>query len=368
MNQISTRRRPRWHARLLAGTCAAALPVLTACTGAADGSDSGSGYRVAVLSVGTKTDGSFGQVWAEASAAAAVETTARVQWAGSLDTPNQYLAQGSSFATAGFDLVVLAHGGMTPVGVQLAQRFPNTRFCVAPVPEPPAGATPPNLCVFDAKQEIGAFRAGLLAGLATRTNVVAANQSLPIPAITRQTEAYRLGAECVNSKVTVLSVVTNSDTDPSVTRTATESQLRENADVVMGATGTAMTGMFEAAKQKPGTYAIGQYVDASAVGPETVLASNIVNFQEVFPRVVADAMRGPLPAFHAYGLDAGVPVGYLAMNEHLYATLPADVRAANDRVQQRLTNGEITLPKTGDIDTVGDAQKIDVTTLGCQPS
>lgn len=358
---------PRRARRALWLALAAACLVPLAGCGSSGGSHAGGGFKVAVFSVGSRTDGSFGQAWADASANAARTTGAKVQWVGDMNTPDQYVSQGTSYAEAGYNLIVLAHGAMLPAGIQLAKRFPHTQFCVAPVPAPPPGASPKNLCIVDAKQEIGAFRAGMLAGLVTRSNVVASNQSLPVPAITRQVEAFQLGAECVNTHVRVLSVVTNDDTDPSVTRTASEAQIHRGADVLMGATGTAMAGMFDAAKQVPGTYAIGQYVVSTDAAPATVLASNIVDFQRVLPLLVAAAERGPLPAFHAYGLDSPVPVGYLAMNGPLYAKLPADVRAANARAQAALSSGKVRIPPVQQIEASGAAAKIDVASLGCRP-
>lgn len=327
-------------------------------------------FKFVVLTVGSKTDGSFGNSWYAATENAIRKTGAEGQWVGGLLSPDQYFSQGSSYATAGYDLVIVAHGGMEQVASKLAEQFPTTQFCVAPIPAPTPGARPSNLCIFDAEQQVGAFRSGLLAGLITRSNVVASNVAYQFPALTRQVEAFQLGARCVNPKVKVLNVVTNSDADASVTLTASQGQIRRGADVLMGATGTAMAGVFQAAKGKPGTYAIGQYVDSTAVAPNVIIASNIPNFQDVLPLVVKQAMSGGLPKawFKTFGLKSSVRVGYLAYNKKLYGRLPASVRAANERVQQRYTEGKIKLPSTAVIGTPGAAAKIKVKSMGCNPS
>ncbi|MGH2967474.1 MAG: BMP family lipoprotein [Solirubrobacteraceae bacterium] len=330
----------------------------------------GGGFRLAVLSVGSGTDGSFGQAWVEAtertaSALGDVET----QFVGDLYQPDQYLSQGGSFGSAKFDMVMIAHGAMAPVALQLAKRFPDTTFCVAPVPAEPSGDRPPNSCIIDAEQQIGAFRSGVLAGIATKSNVVGSVMSSDFPAITRQVEAFELGARCVNADVRVLNEQTNSDADAALAKTATAAEMRRGADVIMGATGPAMTGIFEAAKSRPGTYAIGQYVDSASVAPDVVLASNIVNFQEVLPAVVEQAVDGGLPDSHfeVYGIDADVPVGRLAVNEELMKDLSPDATAANERVQEAIGSGKIKIPPTSKIQKLGAARTIDVASLGCKP-
>lgn len=368
MESIEMSRRALKRGLIAVGT-AVALTAVTGCAGgtSADTEPPADHFRVAVLTVGTETDGAFGNAWSNAVKLAVEETGADIDWVGNLYNPNEYISQGASYATAGYDLVLLAHGGMLPAGEQLAAEFPDTQFCVAPIPTVDEATLPDNLCVVDVRQEIGAFRAGALAGLVTTTDTVASNQALPIPAITRQATAYALGAKCVNADITVLNEITNNDSDPSITKTASETQIREGADVLFGATGTAMNGMFEAAKQADGVFAIGQYVDSSAVAPSVVLATTILNVEEVLSAMVQDAQSGELTSFRAYGLDGAVDVGFLVTNDELFDTLPAGVRQRFNEVQDAITSGEIQIPDTTQLIDEAAAAEIDVRDLGCSP-
>lgn len=368
MNEIGTGTPARKRSLALAGAALALLVVPGCAAEPSSGSETGDApFTVAVLSVGTETDGAFGNAWSNAAKLAAEKTGADIEWVGNLNTPNDYISQGASYAAADYDLVLLAHGGMLPAAEQLAGEFPDTQFCVAPIPTVDESTLPENLCVVDVRQEVGAFRAGALAGLATTTGTVASNQALPIPAITRQATAYALGAKCVNADVTVLNEITNNDSDPSVTKTASETQIREGADVLFGATGTAMNGMFEAAKQADGVYAIGQYVDSSAVAPTVVLATTILNVEEVLAAMVEDAQNGDLVPFRAYGLDGAVDVGFMLTNDELFSQLPEEVQQRFTEVQDAITAGDIQIPDTEQLIDETQAAAIDVRDLGCSP-
>ena len=353
----------------------AAALLLAACGSSDDTSDDASPQaagaksrgKVAVLFVGNKTDGSFSQAIYEGGQRAAKEDNVSVQSVGNLQTPAQYLAQGSSFAQAGYKFVLLGHGAMGPVAVQLAKRFPKTQFCVPNAPPTGTAKLPANVCFFYPAGEVGAFRAGILAGLATKSGVVASNQGFNFPGINAQTQAFALGARCVNPKVKVLNTLVNSDIDPAVTKSATEAQIAKGADIILGTT-SAMPGLFEAAASHPGTYAIGQYVDASKVAPDAVLASSIVNLQQIIPYVIGQSLEGKAEQVSTFGVGAPVPVGLLKLNDQLAQKLPEDVRKRNDALQAQVTEGKFDIPSFDKIGSMGAAEKIDVASLGCTQS
>jgi basic membrane protein A len=323
--------------------------------------------RAAILTIGNSTDGAFGQSLFEGGEEAADALGIKVDYVGNLFSPDQYVAQGSAFAEDGYDFILLGHGGVGQVAVQLAEQFPDTTFCMPTLPFE-LGELPSNTCFFFPRGEVGAFRAGALAGLITETDHVASNQSLVFPGLTMQVEAFRLGAECVNSSVRVSNAVTNEDVDPVPTKTASEAQIADGADVLFGATGPAINGMFQAASDSDGSLAIGQYVDSTGVAPDVIIASAIVNFQETIPYVIKQFINGELPSVQTIGLDAPIEVGYLVLNESLYGAIPSDVRHAYEEVADRISSGEIRVPTVDEIGQPGSAETIDVSALGCEPA
>src|SRR5581483_7624076 len=103
-----------------------------------------------------------------------------------------------------------------------AKQFPKTTFCQGTYQPTKAqqAAEPPNVCHFDVEQQDGAFLAGVLAGLVTKTNKVGAISGFAFPALTRQPEAFSIGARCVNSKVTFTQKYINSWDDTALAKAA----------------------------------------------------------------------------------------------------------------------------------------------------
>jgi len=379
MSHARDTRRRRLGALALLAACALVL-TLAACGGSGKKDTGGTGttgggsakhvdYKVAVLSVGNKTDGSYGQSLAEGAANAAARTGAKVDFVGDLNTPDQYVAQGTSFAQAGYNMVLVGHGAMGPVVVQLARKFPNTTFCHTLLPFGRGMENPPrNTCFFFARGELGAFRAGALAGLITRSGVVGANQALVFPALNAQINDFALGVECVNRSARILTTITNNDADPSPTKTASEAQIARGADVLFGATGTAMAGVFQAANDHPGTLAIGQYVDAAPSAPRAVVASTIVNYQDVVPYLVQQAIDRRLPQQQVLGSGLPIRIGYLKFNDAVYGKVPAAKQAAYKKIDAAVESGKIGVPGPDRVGNPGDWRRVDVTSIGCTPS
>src|SRR5882672_1649113 len=88
-------------------------------------------YQVAVLFPGTSNDGSWGQAWSQGSTAGGKKYHAKVTLVGNLNTPDQYLAQASAFASKGYNLVIIANGGVGNADLQAATQFPKTKFVQA---------------------------------------------------------------------------------------------------------------------------------------------------------------------------------------------------------------------------------------------
>lgn len=381
MSHARDTRRRRLGALALLAACALVL-TLAACGGSgkkdSDGTAATTGggsptkhvdYKVAVLSVGNKTDGSYGQSLAEGAANAAARTGAKVDFVGDLNTPDQYVAQGTSFAEAGYNMVLVGHGAMGPIVVQLARKFPNTTFCHTLLPAGRGMENPPrNTCFFFARGELGAFRAGALAGLITRSGVVGANQALAFPALNAQINDFALGVECVNRNAKILTTITNNDSDPSPTKTASEAQIASGADVLFGATGTAMAGVFQAANDHPGTLAIGQYVDAAPSAPRAVVASTIVNYQDVVPYLVQQAIDRRLPQQQVLGSGLPIRIGYLKFNDPVYSKISAAKRAEYEQIDAAVESGKIAVPGPDRVGNLDSWRSVDVRSIGCSPS
>jgi basic membrane protein A and related proteins len=369
---------------VLVGLVALTL-VLGALAGCGDDDDGGGGggasttdnsdVRVAMLATGAVNNRSWANSWTDGVKRAADELGVEVTTVGNVETPDQYTQQGASFAAKGYDLIIFAHGAMNEPAVKLARQFPDVQFVQAPyqfVEEGEQEAQPPNLGHVDFKQEQGSFLAGALAGLVTETNKVAAVYAFPFPALTRQPEAYSLGARCTNPDVTFSQKATNSFTDAALARAAASSLYSAGNDVIFSAVDQAVQGIIAAANSSQTTpaYVIASYFDQHDLGPKVVLTSVLYNLDGVAEDIIKTYTDDKMTDhwYKTYDLKNG-DVGKLAPYQNLSSAVSEEDQQTLDTITRAVENGDIQVPDAVEgsptIGKPGSAEKIDPESIGC---
>ncbi|WP_151635911.1 BMP family ABC transporter substrate-binding protein [Noviherbaspirillum aerium] len=160
-------------------------------------------------------------------------------------------------------------GYMEPM-LKVARQYPDIRF------EHATGyKTAPNMAVYETKTYEGAYLAGVIAGKMTKSNKLGVVASFPIPEVIRNINAYTLGAQSVNPKVTTRAIWISSWFDPSKERDAALTMISQGVDVLIQNTDSPAT--VQAAEEK-GVYAFGWDSDMSKFGPKAHLASAVINW------------------------------------------------------------------------------------------
>jgi basic membrane protein A and related proteins len=288
------------------------------------------------------------------------------------------VAQGSSFAAKGYNLIVFAHGAMDAPAQKLARQFPKVQFVQAPFEFAKAGdkeKEPPNLGHVDFKQEQGTFLAGVLAQLVTKASKQGAVYAFPFPALTRQPEGFTLGARCVDPNVTVAQKATNSFTDAALARAAATSLYNDGAQSIISAVDQAVQGVIAAGNAAgTGKYVIASYFDSWKLGPKTVLASVLYNLDGVAQDIIKSYTDKQVTQhwYKEYTLANG-NVGNLALNPTLTGDgkpiTPEIVKQLAD-YKKKIISGDIKVPDAVNSDTpiglkVGSGAKIDPKSIGC---
>ncbi len=258
------------------------------------------------------------------------------------------------YASQGFD-VILAHcGTFIDAVLNLAPDFPDVWFEAAGLEESPVA----NVFAYDPQQQEGSFIAGVLAGLTTKTNTLGVVAAFDFAGITRQVEGFRLGARFANPNVEVVDTYINSWEDTAKGKEAALAQIDAGADVIYTATDQAAAGAFEAAREN-GIYAIAQYFDQSALGPETLLTSVLYQQDQFLIQVITLARDGELEDFAAFlpGLDLGV--GDLAPYRQLEAEISAQAKDCVTQIAADIIAGVLVVPGTAALGVVGAAKDID---------
>jgi len=186
--------------------------------------------------------------------------------------------------TQGNKLIFATSFGFGDAMEKVAKDHPDVKF------EHATGyKTSSNLSVYEAKFYEDAYMAGVVAGTMTKTNTLGFVGSFPIPEVLRNINAFTLGAQSVNPKVTTKVVWINTWFDPPKESEAAQALINQKADVLLQNTDS--TAVLQTA-EKNGKYAFGWDSDMSAFATKAHLGSAIVNWGPYYEKAVNDVLSG----------------------------------------------------------------------------
>jgi basic membrane protein A and related proteins len=187
-------------------------------------------------------------------------------------------------ASQGNKIIFTTSFGYMEPTVKVAAEFPDVKF------EHATGyKLGPNMGVYDARFYQDAYLSGVIAGSMTKSNVLGFVASFPIPEVLRNINAFTLGAQSVNPKVTTKVVWISTWFDPPKEAEAAQSLINAGADVLLQNTDS--SAVLQTA-EKNGKYAFGWDADMSAVAPKAHLASNMVYWGPFYKKIIKDVMDG----------------------------------------------------------------------------
>lgn len=250
-------------------------------------------------------------------------------------------------AWADFDLVIGVGFIFTDDMRELAAKFPHVKFAcidysVIPGQPPP----PPNLVGLRFREHEGAFLAGALAGLVTRTGRVGFVGGMQIPLIRKFEVGYAAGVREVCPTCEVYAAYAGTDpkafADPTTGKELALAQYGRGADIVFHASGKTGAGVFNAARER-GRFAIGVDADQFHEAPCCVLTSMVkgvdVSVYETVKAVVEGRFVGGV---RELGLaEAGVDYIYDDNNRRWISD---EVRRKVEAIRARIIAGEIVVP------------------------
>jgi basic membrane lipoprotein Med (substrate-binding protein (PBP1-ABC) superfamily) len=309
--------------------CAAIF--LLGCAGGGDGEASardGAPLRVALVTPGSVTDAAWNSKAFEGLRlvhdSLGLETS-HVE----ARTPAEQEDALRTYAAQGYGLV-FGHGfEFQQPAERVGAEFPNTVFIVTSG-ERVAGRVAP--LVFRLHE--ASYLAGMVAGGITRSDAIGFVGGVEIPPVREAQLAWERGARAVNPRVTSRVTYLNNWDDAAAGREAALALIRLGADVFHHNADAAALGLFQAVKETPGTWIFGANADQSALAPERVVGSAVIDLPRAF-LLVAEEVRagGWKPRVESFGLESGV-VRYDAGTaaQGVPAELRARVEAARDSI------------------------------------
>jgi basic membrane protein A len=232
-------------------------------------------------------------------------------------------------ATQGCNFVVGTSFGYNDAIFEVAGRNPDVNFT--------------NYDQYKLAENQGSFRLhaheglyldGILAGMATKSNIVGVVGTFPIPQLLREINGFAQGVFSVNPEATVKVVWLNSWYDPPREKEAAEGLIAAGADVVQQFATSSATVQ---AAEEAGVYGLGYQVDSLSFAPNYLLTSMLYHWGPVYVDMAQRALDGTwTPEELWYGLaDGAVGLGPYG------PAVTDEMRAAVEAAQSGIISGDL---------------------------
>ncbi len=325
----------KWTAVILAAVLVCAL-ALTGCGGGASSAPADDKLKVALIVSGPANDQGWNAIALEGLQAAESEFGAETAYMENVDFADSEAAF-RDYASQGFDLVI-GHGfqyGESALNV--AGDFPDVKFMATE-----ADSMGDNMASYVMACEQGAYLMGMLCAGMSESGIIGVVGGFEQPSITKEHEAFKLGAKETNPGIQVLEVYVNSYTDAGLGKEAGESMIRQGADVLYHVANQAGTGTITAA-QENGLLACGNSYDQASIAPDTVMASTVYSM----PNVIRTAVQALVDGRYVGGVynlgmaeDVVSITGYGAFEDKI----PQELKDAIAEKQAAIIDGSFEVP------------------------
>jgi basic membrane protein A len=304
-----------------------------------------------VLSSGGRGDRGFNDAALDGARRAEQRLGARVEVSENVSDASR-AGELERYARQGKGLVMGVSFMASAPAFELARKHPETRFAVldySPVTDEQGRALPPppNLAGITYRAEEGAFLAGAVAGLSTRTGTVGFVGGMEAPVIRQFQAGYEAGVRevCPRCEVRVAYAGTTpaAFNDPARGKALAEAQYAAGADVVFHASGATGAGVFAAAREA-GRWVIGVDVDQWDQAPGRVLTSVTKNLDVSVYGLIEARQRGTFRGgVVSQGLAEGA-VGYVLDERNRPLLSPAVVNRV-ETLRAAVAAGLVKVPR-----------------------
>ena len=332
-------------ALIMAGAMALSL---VACGGGGSGeggsTDDGS-LRVGLIASSMGTQSFNDDVWAglenaEAELGISAEYIEVSEVSDAANSLRTLIAQGDT-------LLVVPSSEFHDAMMEVAAEYPDCDFMYLAGEE--TGAE--NVMSVEYKENEAAFLGGALAASLSQTGKIGTVLAVQEPLQLRYQYGYMAGAKTVNPDCEVSVLFTNSYTDTNLGLESAKALYDKGADYVSCFAGACNLGVFNAAKEAgDGKYCLGAATGQFDKMPDKIVASVVKSIDVALYDMIKDYKDNG--TFNGGGCtvlglkEGGVELRYTTMNDELLNSIPEDVKASIEDLQNKIINGEITVPGT----------------------
>jgi basic membrane protein A and related proteins len=188
-------------------------------------------------------------------------------------------------ARAGATIIFATSYGYFDEAVQVSKRFPKVAFVYSG-----DGQLDHNVANYFGSTEQAMYVGGVAAGYKTQSGQLGYVAAHSIPLLLRGINAFTLGAQSVNPKISVQVICLNTWQDPIKEAEAANSLIDKGVDVLSGELNSNST--LAQVAEKRGVAYVGQYYDASKLAPHAWLIGNYYKWGPMMAQIVKEVEAG----------------------------------------------------------------------------
>ncbi len=238
------------------------------------------------------------------------------------------------YASQAFDIVI-AHGSQyQSVLPEIAKDFPKTTFAYGT-----GFQTAPNIFAYDPQAQDGGYLLGLLAAKMSKSGVIGIVGPVEAGDAVKYNYGVQQGVTRTNPQVKVRIAYTGSFNDIVGAGELAKTQMNAGADILTGSSQQAV-GAVRAVAEKPGKYWLSTDLDQSSIAPDTVLASQVYNWEKVVNKIIDLRSKGTLGG-QVLVLSFADGTLELKYNRKLANKISKDVMDAVEKAQKDIISGSL---------------------------
>lgn len=240
-------------------------------------------------------------------------------------------------AAEGYDIIV-GHGyQFGEPAAKVSSEFPNKFFMATE-----SASQSENMASYVMACEQGAYIMGILCAGMSESNIIGVLGGFEQPSITKELEAFKLGAKVVNPDIQVLEIYINSFVDTNLGYEAAMTMIGQGADVIYQVANQAGNGAIKACEEK-NVYCCGNSYDQSSIAPAHVLSSTVYNMDQVMLTAVGAMLDGTFKG-GVYNLGMDKKVVEIAPYHDLEGKIPQEIRDLITDSCAKIISGELEIP------------------------
>ena len=244
------------------------------------------------------------------------------------------------YATQGFDIII-AHGAQyQSVVKEIAPEFPKITFAYGT-----GFQSGPNIFAYDPQAQEGAYVMGILAAKMSKSKIVGIVGPVEAGDAIKYNKGFMMGVAAAGGDVKNRIAYTGSFNEIVKAGEIAKTHMDAGADFLTGSSQQAV-GAIKAVAGKPGTYWLSTDMDQSMVAPDSVLASQVYNWEKVLTKILDLRKKGTVGGQH---LTLSFADGMLELkyNPKLEGKIPQEAKAAVEKAKKDIAAGtlKIELPK-----------------------